>query len=160
MKSGIRSCPTNEVQHGLVTHQRFPCPVFANVTEHVMFNPIPFRRPWRIVRYTDYDPKLVRQSLQFHLPRPVPRPIAAPAIGFDQPPLGVRVAIATLLEPPPPDRGNCKGCRLMGCPDPDIASVPALIVNTIRDTDANRIPAKVMIQHLATLATVAAAPDS
>src|SRR5271165_3816714 len=71
MKSGIRSCPTNEVQHGLITHQRFSRPVFADVTEHVMFNPIPLRRPRRIVRYTDDDPKLVRQSLQFYLPRPV-----------------------------------------------------------------------------------------
>src|ERR1700719_1124959 len=59
MKSGIRSCPTNVVQHGLITHQRFPRPVFADVTEHVMFNPIPFRRPRRIVRHTEDDPKLV-----------------------------------------------------------------------------------------------------
>jgi hypothetical protein len=100
---------------------------------------------------------LVRQSLQFHLPRPVPRPIAAPAVGLEQPPLGVRVAIAPLIQPPAPDRGGGKGRRLMGCPDPDIPSVPPLIVDAVGDTHADRIPAKIMIQHLATLATVAPA---
>jgi len=42
----------------------------------------------------------------------------------------------------------------MGCPDPDIPSVPVLIVDAVGDADANRIPAKIMIQHLAALATV------
>jgi hypothetical protein len=42
----------------------------------------------------------------------------------------------------------------MRCPDPDIPGVPSLIVDAIGDTDANRIPAKIMIQHLAGVATI------
>jgi hypothetical protein len=42
----------------------------------------------------------------------------------------------------------------MRCPDPDIPSVPSLIVDAIGDTNANGISAKIMIQYLTALATV------
>src|SRR5271155_4949493 len=122
-----------------------------------MFNPIPLRGPRRVVRNTDDDPKLIRQSLQLHLPRPIARTISTATISLDQPSLGVWVSDATLLQPPPSNRSDGKSCRLVGCPNPDIPRVPPLIVDAVGNTHAACIPAKIMIEYLSTLATITAA---
>jgi hypothetical protein len=64
--------------------QRFATPVRRDMTEHAMFDLVPFAGTGRKVANRQTQTGVIGQSLQGHFPQPCSAAVAAPAIGQDQ----------------------------------------------------------------------------
>ena len=83
-EAGIRGGIANQVNDDFMVDQRPTAPIFRNVAEHPMFDLVPFVGAGRKVTHVDRHARLVRELLQFHLPKPIAAGVAPAPIGRDQ----------------------------------------------------------------------------
>ena len=79
-KAGRRVRGANQRHDYLVAFQRFSTPRSRDMTEHAVFDLVPLAGPRWKVAYFDLHGKFVCESLQFVLPEPVARTVAAAAV--------------------------------------------------------------------------------
>ena len=103
MEPCIRCGIGNESDNSGQTVQGLPAPIFADEGKHTMFNFVPLPRTRR--KMTDMESHLqcVGESWEFDLPQARPIPIASPAISCKKQFVGMRIALASHVGPPPPD---------------------------------------------------------
>ena len=122
----------NRFDYDLQGLQRHALPVPRDVAEQAVLDLVPLARPRRIMTHLDDQPRLVRPLLEFPLPQPAPRAIAATAVGGDQHSLRRAILLAPQLLPPTPDRPDRKLRGVVADPHRDPRRIPANIVRAIR----------------------------
>ena len=68
----------------IMADQRATSPIHAKMTEHPMFNLVPFAGTWGEMADGHAQANVSGQLLQGYLPQAVPATIAAPAVGRNQ----------------------------------------------------------------------------
>ena len=69
----------NELDHGFIVTQGFAAPIRRNKGKEAMFDLVPFACPGRKMADRQGQADLIRQGLQFQLPRAQPPTVAAPS---------------------------------------------------------------------------------
>jgi hypothetical protein len=87
----------------LVTAQGFAASVFCYLTEHPVFDFIPFARAWREVAYRHAQAALVGPLLEAFFPQPSARTVGASAVGHNQDLARLGVTPFAHLRPPASD---------------------------------------------------------
>jgi len=148
-QAGRRGRVADGVQQDGDAGQRRAGPRLANLTEEQMLDRIPLRGAGRVVTDGDLQPKRIREAdLELLLPAPGTVAVAAAAVGQDEEPGPGRVATATDLLPPAPDRRDREVRRIAGQAHIDDAGVGTRIVDAIRDGLGVRVARKVVGVHL------------
>ena len=96
-----------------------------------MFDFVPFAGAGRKMADGKTQAGFIGQSLQFPLPEPQPRSIAAASVGRDQDQAGVRIQFLAFMAPPPTKRRHRKSSGVMVGPHVDKAGVPSHIVDAM-----------------------------
>lgn len=86
----------------------YAAPASCDVTEQAVFNLIPFAGSWWIVAHLNHHSSLVGQSLEFILPESIAMTNALPAVGSNQPSLGLFESFLSQPFPPTSDRLECE----------------------------------------------------
>ena len=91
-------------------------PVHGDEAEHAVLDPVPLRRPRRVVADGDLETALFGQLGELDLPGPEAIAVGPPGVGGDQEALGAGEAVPAHLVPPAADgfdgeAGRCRPCR-------------------------------------------------
>jgi hypothetical protein len=132
LEPGLRRRMGNQLDNHFMTNQRSPALILGDMTEHPVFDLVPFARArWQV---TDGAPQagFIRQPRQFDLPPPGLAPVAPAPVGHDQPLLGPGRGRRAQLPPPAAQRFDCKLRRIMIGPDTDPPLVRRQVVDPIR----------------------------
>ena len=78
-----------------------------------MLDLVPLTRPWRKVAHHDGEARLIRKSLQFHLPQAQTIAITPAPVRRDQERLGVRIQSSSFGAPPPTNGCDREGPGVM-----------------------------------------------
>ena len=84
----------DQLDDDLMADQRLAAPVLGDEGEQAVLDAVPFAGAGRQMADGDRHPEFVGQHLQFALPQPHARAVAAAAIGGDQQPRGGGIADA------------------------------------------------------------------
>src|SRR3954467_15339741 len=113
-----------------------------------MLDLVPLTGPWRIVTDRYVQPRLVRPTLQLHLPEPKAIAITAPAIRTNQDPLRLGIKGVAHLTPPTANTLHGKTRRVMGTAHGHPPLIALLIVDTTRHRLGNLRVGEIMHVHL------------
>src|SRR6266481_4921519 len=113
-----------------------------------MLNLVPLTGSWRIVTDRYVQPRLVRPTLQFHLPQPQAIAITAPAISTNQDPFRLRIKRVAHLSPPTANTLYSKTRGVMGTAHGHPPLIALRIVDTTRDRLGNGRVGEIMHVHL------------
>src|SRR5262245_18698430 len=113
--------------------QRAASPMHAKMTEHPMFDLVPFASTWGEMADRHAQANVIGQLLQGYLPQAVPAPIAAPAVGRNQQGMCARVALRSHVLPPSPEALHGKGGRVVIDPNIDPPHIGCLVIHAVRD---------------------------
>jgi hypothetical protein len=147
-KTGSRTGGCNQIDNDAKADQRFGAPVVAYEGEQSVLNLVPLAGAWWKVTDCYVDPDLVGQALEFALPQPRARAIAAAAIGGDQQFLGFGVADAADLLPPATDRLHCEGRSVVIHPNADPNVVSRQVIDPVWHRSPQLLDQKVVHPHL------------
>ena len=132
-QAGLGPRGTDQIDDGLVAHERLALPIEADEREQPMFNLVPLAGPRGVVTDRDGDAQFVRQLLQVELPGPIATPIAAASIGTQQQARGFGIRSAPEQLPPSPQTLDRKLRCVVSHPDIDKPSVALQIIGPIRN---------------------------
>src|SRR5207245_2075888 len=116
------------------THERLAPPVAADVREEPMLDLVPLTGPGREVTDGDRHARAGGQPLQFPLPSPHARAIAAAGVRGDEQRARASIPRAAHLLPPSPDRSHREGRRVVVNADTDPPGVAGKIVDPVGDS--------------------------
>ena len=85
-----------------------------------MLDQVPLRGTGRVMHHRDDQTELVGQPLQGDLPGPLAKAVGAAAIRLDEQAFRAGIKAAPHLQPPPADRRDGEGRRLVRGADDDI----------------------------------------
>ena len=108
-QASFRTRRADVLQHRFVIDQGLSSPIPRDVTEHTMFDRVPFRGAGRQVSYGNRQVKLVCQLLQAVLPQPATIPIGATTVSFNQQVFLARIDAPSQVQPPFTDGGDGEG---------------------------------------------------
>ncbi len=122
---------TDQADHHLSAGQRSTPPVLRDMTEHPVFNLVPFAGAgWKVTDVTD-QPGFIDEFLQFQLPEPDSIAVAAATIGGDQQLLGLRINRLTHAIPPAPDRFDRKLGGVMANAHTNPSLIPVEVIDPV-----------------------------
>src|SRR4051794_40940796 len=143
-KPGLCCGGADEIDDHTIADQRLRLPVHRDEREQAVLHLVPFARTRRQVVNGDVDAQLVGKTLEFKLPQPHARAIAAAAIGGDGQPGGAGIAQTTNLLPPAADRLNRERRRVAAHANAHPAGIGCEIVDAIRHRPAEFLDQEVM----------------
>src|SRR5450755_259962 len=123
----------DQLDYDLVAGQRPPAPVHRDVAEQPVLNPVPLRRPGRVMADRDLKPRLGGQAGELDLPEPQPVAVAAARVGADQHPRRVRVGDLPDLRTPAAQGLGGERRGVVVLPDHHEPRVRADVVDAVRD---------------------------
>ena len=83
-KSLPGSCVADQIDNDGATDERLSTPVLSDVTEHPMFNLVPFARSGGEMANRNLETEIVRELLNRQLPQAQPTPVASAGVRCDQ----------------------------------------------------------------------------
>jgi len=145
-QAGLSFGGANEVEDLVIAVERFAGPVLRDLREEPMLDGVPFRSSGGVVG--DGEGKAVgigQLGLELGFPSAATIAVAAAGIAQDKELPGAWIAEQSLLAPPMSDGVSREGGCVMGDADHDGASIGKQIIDAVRDGDARRIGAEVVI---------------
>jgi hypothetical protein len=145
-QAGLSSGGTNEAEDLLIAVERFASPVFGDLGEETMLDGVPFRSTGGVVGDGESEAVGIGQlGLKFCFPGTAPIAVTTTGITEDKELPGAGIAEPSLQAPPMSDGVSREGGRVMGDPEDDRASIGEQIIDAVRDGDASRVGAEVVI---------------
>src|SRR5579863_8040829 len=137
-----------QIHDRLIVAQRLTAPVRGDKGEQPVLDLVPLARARRKVADGDGKTRLVRQHLQFQLPKPQARPVAAPAVRSDQQVLGRRIEAPALIPPPALDGRHGETLGVLIRPQVYESCVAPQVIDAAGERAGNIGPGKVVPLHL------------
>src|SRR3954454_17168537 len=113
-----------------------------------MLNLVPLTGPWRIVTDRYVQPRLVRPTLQLHLPEPKARATTAPTLSTNQDPPRLGIKGVAHLTPPTANTRDGETRRVLGTAHGHPSLIAPLIVDPTRHRLGNVRVGEIMHVHL------------
>ena len=113
----ISSTTTSKVSNG------WPCQLARDMAKQSVLDLTPLAGSWRVVTHFHDQAGVIGEFLQFELPQSATGPIASAVVRRNQESFGTGVFFSTQFLPPPTNRGDREGRRVMT--DADRASIAA-----------------------------------
>src|SRR5450631_1213833 len=132
-KAGRRVRSANQGNDYFIAFQRFATPRSSDMTEHAMLDLVPLTGSRWKVAYFDRNGKFVCESLQFVLPEPVARTVAAAAVRCYKNPAELCFWVSSSSQPTPPGayRSHREFCRVMRDSHIDPGFISGDVVDTV-----------------------------
>src|SRR5680860_1747893 len=92
-ESGAGGCGADQVDDDLMGDQRSATPVHGDLGEEPVLDLVPFAGPWREMAHGDGQSGLRGELGELDLPGTDPVAVGSSAVGADQQPVGVGVAV-------------------------------------------------------------------
>src|SRR6266446_7468951 len=134
----------DQLDDDAIADERLGAPVLADEGEEPMFDFVPLAGAGRQVADHDVEAELVGQLLEFALPQPHPRAVAAASVGGDQQSGGVGIACPTDGLPPLADAIHGKGDRVMVNADTHPTRIGSEVIDPVRHRAAELLDQEVM----------------
>src|ERR1700736_5313014 len=136
LEAGFGGGSSDQLNDDLVADERLAAPVLGNEREEAVLDLVPLAGAGRQMADGDGEIEFVRELLQFHLPQPQPRSIAAAPVGGDGKMLGIGITGRTHQLPPATDGVDGKARRVVIDANADPTGVLADVVNAIGHSPA------------------------
>ena len=145
-KSCFRGSGPDEVQDFLITKEWLTGPVFGDFREESMLNGVPLGSAGRIVSDGDVEIEGIGElRLDFGFPTAATTAVAAAGICENENLTGLRVLKGSFTLPPASDRMSRKSRSVVRDADNNRAAVGKGLVDTVRNGNADRVGAEVVI---------------
>ena len=135
-ESGGRRSGPDQTDDDREAHEGFPSPVHGDVGEQAVLDPIPLARPRRKVARRERQSRPNGELLEFPLPEPSLRPVAASAVRRDEQRGRAGVGGAAHDLPPPSDRAHRERRRVVV----DLDTHPPLVAVQVVQPLGDRLP--------------------
>src|SRR5712692_5665550 len=143
----------DQVDDGLITHQRLSPPVHADERKQTVLDLVPLTGAGRIVTNGDRPLNFVHKVLEVELPSPKAIPVAPSSVGTNQKPTSLGIALLPRHLPPAADALHGELRRVVGDPNVHHRSIPGNVVRPIRDRVSLRQTREVVSLDLLRLAS-------
>jgi len=147
-QAGFCGSRAYEVQDLLIAIEGLTGPVFGDFRKESMLNGIPLGSAGGIVSNGDVEAKGIGDlRLDFGFPRAATTAVAAAGVGENENWTGLRVLKGSFTLPPKSDRMSGKSGSVVRDADNDRAAVGKGLIDAVRDGNADRIGAEIVIMN-------------
>lgn len=132
LKFGFTCCRRDQVDNYFIANDSLTAPVLTDERKQALLDFIPFTGPGQEMTNRNRQASFVTEILQFYFSQPYPGTIAAPALCSNEQPLRPSIDCFTHRFPPPVDRLNHKGSRILINANTDPSFILGKNIHTIR----------------------------